>query len=128
MNQINLAVNGTLMRGLELNINLTSIGAIFIKETRTAPEYRLWSINNQYPAMQRDIVHGKAITLEIWSLTPQGLVTVLHQEPPGLVVGKIFLEDQSTVLGILGEVWVCENQQEITHFGGWRNYRIKGLK
>ncbi len=46
MNQIDLAVNGTLMRGFDLNANLTSIGAIFIKETRTAPEYRLWSINN----------------------------------------------------------------------------------
>jgi hypothetical protein len=78
--------------------------------------------------MQRDVDHGRTITLEIWSITPQGLVTILNQEPPGLVVGKIFLEDQSTVLGILGEAWVCENQHEITHFGGWRNYQVKGLK
>ena len=27
-----LAVNGTLMRGLELNPNLTKVGAIFVRE------------------------------------------------------------------------------------------------
>lgn len=126
MNQIDLAVNGTLMRGFDLNVNLTSIGAIFIRETRTAPEYRLWSINIQYPAMQRDELYGKSIDVEIWSISPEGLLTILYQEPPGLVIGKITLEDQSTVLGVLGEAWVCENQPEITAWGGWRNYWVKG--
>ena len=39
---IPLAVNGTLMRGLELNGNLTVAGAHFVREAATAPEYRLW--------------------------------------------------------------------------------------
>ncbi len=123
MEKIELAVNGTLMRGLELNANLTEAGAVFIKETHTAPAYRLWSIHDQYPAMQRDAQHGKAIALEIWSLTPLALVKILLQEPPGLVIGKITLADQSTVLGVLGEAWICENQPEISAYGGWRNYR-----
>lgn len=43
-----LAVNGTLMRGLVLNDNLLDAGARFIKDDKTAPCYRLWSINDQH--------------------------------------------------------------------------------
>jgi len=50
---IPLAVNGTLMRGLELNANLTAAGAHFVREAATAPEYRLWSIGDRHPAMLR---------------------------------------------------------------------------
>ena len=48
-----LAVNGTLMRGLELNPNLLAVGSSFVEETRTAPVYRLWSIDDRHPAMMR---------------------------------------------------------------------------
>jgi gamma-glutamylcyclotransferase (GGCT)/AIG2-like uncharacterized protein YtfP len=122
MKQIDLAVNGTLMRGFGLNSNLIAVGAIFVKEINTAPEYRLWSVEDQYPAMQRDTQHGKSIAVEIWSITPEGLVTILNQEPSGLVVGKITLEDNAAVLGVLGEAWICENKPEITAYGGWRAY------
>lgn len=50
---VNLAVNGTLMRGLELNSNLLSAEATFVKQANTASIYRLWSINDRYPAMMR---------------------------------------------------------------------------
>ena len=39
--EILLAVNGTLMRGLALNPNLLAVGARFVRETTTAPTYRL---------------------------------------------------------------------------------------
>ena len=39
-----LAVNGTLMRGLELNGNLLKAGARFVREARTSARYRLFSI------------------------------------------------------------------------------------
>jgi hypothetical protein len=41
-----LAVNGTLMRGLELEPNLINLGATFVREDRTEPAYRLYSIND----------------------------------------------------------------------------------
>ena len=44
---IEFAVNGTLMRGLELNGNLQKVGAIFVREDLTAPIYRLWSISDR---------------------------------------------------------------------------------
>jgi hypothetical protein len=122
-----LAVNGTLMRGLELNGNLQQVGAVFAIETTTAPIYRLWSIADRHPAMMRVSEGGRSIELEIWSVPGAGLAKILHQEPAGLCIGKIKLVDNTEVLGVLGEPFLCEGQLEITKFGGWRNY-IKSLK
>ncbi|MBM3225338.1 MAG: glutamyl-tRNA amidotransferase [Candidatus Tectomicrobia bacterium] len=122
MQTVELAVNGTLMRGLALNENLRAVGATFLRETTTAPLYRLWSINDQHPAMQRVSTGGAAIALEIWAVPLAHLGTIVLQEPPGLCLGKVRLADESTVLGILGEAILCEDQQEITSWGGWRAY------
>ena len=124
MKSVQLAVNGTLMLGLELNKNLLGIGATFVKEATTAPTYKLWSINDVHPAMQRVADGGAAIALEIWEVPISGVATILLQEPPGLVVGKIQLGDGAFVLGVLGEAYACEDQKEITEFGGWRRYRL----
>jgi gamma-glutamylcyclotransferase (GGCT)/AIG2-like uncharacterized protein YtfP len=117
-----LAVNGTLMRGLELNGNLRAAGARFVRETRTAPVYRLWSIGDRHPAMLRVASGGAAIAVEVWSVPDAGLAGILRQEPPGLCIGKVQLEDGSEVLGVLGEPILCEGQREITAHGGWRAY------
>jgi hypothetical protein len=122
MIRIELAVNGTLMKGLELNHNLLELGSVFVEEALTAPLYRLWSINDQYPAMQR-CAKGKQISLEIWSINPSHIGELLSREPAGLSVGKILLADNREVLGILGESYLCEGKQEITQFGGWRKYK-----
>lgn len=119
---IKLAVNGTLMRGLELNGNLLNLGAIFLEETTTEPHYRLWSIGDRHPAMQRVQSGGVAIAVEIWAVPPGGLGTLLMQEPPGLAIGKVRLQNGETVLGVLGEAICCENGIEITEYGGWRAY------
>jgi hypothetical protein len=121
-NTCELAVNGTLMRGLELNDNLQQVGAIFVREIATAPIYRLWSIFDRHPAMIRVSTGGNSIELEIWSVPVAGLAKILQQEPAGLCIGKIKLADNSEVLGVLGEPFLCEEQPEITKFGGWRNY------
>ena len=42
-----LAVNGTLMRGLELSPNMAAAGATFVEEAATAPVYRLWTIGDR---------------------------------------------------------------------------------
>jgi hypothetical protein len=119
---IYLAVNGTLMRGLELNGNLLKAGAKFVKETTTAPIYRLWSIHDRHPAMIRVAEGGKAITVEIWAVPPAGVCAILLQEPPGLCMGKVVLANNEVVLGVLGEPFLCEHQREITEWEGWRAY------
>lgn len=122
MNNNFLAVNGTLMRGLSLNRNMLEVQATFIKESKTSPYYRLWSVNDQYPGMIRDEENGQAIKVEVWELSSEALVTILHKEPPGLCIGKLELENGEVVFGILAEPFVVKNQKEITVFGGWRNY------
>ena len=117
-----LGVNGTLMRGLELNPNLLDAGASFVREARTAAEYRLWSIGDRHPAMMRVKEGGHEIALELWSVPASGLAAILTGEPAGLTIGKVVLAEGEEVLGVLGEAWLCAGRTEITAFGGWRAY------
>jgi gamma-glutamylcyclotransferase (GGCT)/AIG2-like uncharacterized protein YtfP len=117
-----LAVNGTLMRGLELNGNLLAAGATFVRETTTVPEYRLWSIGDRHPAMIRVGGGGAAVAVEVWRVPAAGLAQILVAEPPGLCIGKVRLADGEETLGVLGEPALCEGRREITAFGGWRAY------
>ncbi|MEM6519087.1 MAG: gamma-glutamylcyclotransferase [Cyanobacteria bacterium P01_C01_bin.70] len=120
---LKLAVNGTLMRGLALNPNLLNVGATFDCETTTEPAYRLWTIDDRYPAMVRVTEGGVAIAVEIWNVPLAGLGVILRQEPPGLAIGKVKLANGETVLGVIGEPLTVQDKKEITQFGGWRAYQ-----
>jgi gamma-glutamylcyclotransferase (GGCT)/AIG2-like uncharacterized protein YtfP len=122
MSSIRLAVNGTLMRGLELNGNLIAAGATFARETTTDPHYRLWSIDDRHPAMVRVAQGGSAIAVEVWDVPAGELAAILLAEPSGLCVGKVRLADGEETLGVLGEPVLCKGQREITKYGGWRAY------
>jgi hypothetical protein len=122
MDDVLLAVNGTLMRGLELNGNLLAAGARFVREDRTDACYRVWTIDDRHPAMLRTPGEGGAVDLEIWQVPREGLAGILLAEPPGLAIGKVVLQDGSIVLGVLGEPFLCAGRREITQFGGWRGY------
>jgi hypothetical protein len=117
-----LAVNGTLMRGLALNGNLVRVGARFVREDATFPEYRLWTIADRHPAMLRVTSGGASIALEVWQVPSAGLATILLEEPPGLSIGRVRLASGESVLGVLGEPALCEGGEEITQWGGWRAY------
>ena len=119
---VELAVNGTLMRGLELNPNLIKAGAVFVEETSTEPAYRLWSINDRHPAMVRVREGGVSVAVEVWSVPAAGIASILLSEPAGLSIGKVKLIGGREVLGVLGEPILCEGQREITSFAGWRAY------
>ncbi|MBQ6425659.1 MAG: glutamyl-tRNA amidotransferase [Clostridia bacterium] len=128
MDNVLFAVNGTLMRGLELEDNLIRAGARFVREDRTAGCYRLYSIDDAYPAMIRtrpDDPDAGKIALEVWSLPPQGLAEVFSGEPAGLCIGRVFLENGETVCGMLGEPELVRGKKEITAYGGWRAYTAR---
>lgn len=116
-----LAVNGTLMRGLELENNLTEVGATFIKESKTEKGYRLYSINDKYPAMVKR-KRGKAIAVEVYELTEEGMQQVLSKEPEGLSIEKIKLIDGQEVYGIVGNNEIIKGKKDITDYKGWRKY------
>lgn len=121
-----LAVNGTLMRGLELENNLKEVGASFIKESKTEKDYRLYSVDDCYPAMIKD-EDGVSIDVEVYELTNEAMQVVLSKEPEGLTIEKIKLIDGQEVYGVVGLPFIIKNRKEITSYGGWRNY-IKELK
>ncbi len=119
---LEFAVNGTLMRGLERNHNLVEAGAEFAREARTAPSYRLWSIDDVHPAMLRVSAGGRSIAVEIWLVPRAGIAAILLTEPDGLCVGRVTLDDGSEVLGVLAESALVEGRREVTEYGGWRAY------
>ncbi|MEO0867765.1 MAG: glutamyl-tRNA amidotransferase [Cyanobacteria bacterium J06642_11] len=120
---IKLAVNGTLMRGLALNPNLLNVNATFEREAKTEAAYRIWSIDDKYPAMIKVSSGGVAVAVEVWLVPLAGLGVILSQEPPGLAIGKVNLHDGEEVLGVIGEPLTVEGKKEITEFGGWRTYQ-----
>eukprot|EP00898_Chlorokybus_atmophyticus_P000924 jgi/Chlat1/1832/Chrsp14S02227 len=100
---VTLAVNGTLMNGLELNYRMKAVHAKFIKESTTAPEYRLYSIGDKYPGMALADCGGAAIAVELWEVPIAGLPVLLSQEPPGLGMGLVTLADKTSCFGVLAE-------------------------
>jgi hypothetical protein len=126
--QVILAVNGGLMRGMKDCNRMVEAGGKFVREAQTAPVFRLWSVGDDHPAMIRVNEGGAAVPVELWSLAPAGLVKILRTEPFGLTLGRYPLEDGLMVLGVLGEPAYVEGQREITANGGWRAYvAAKGL-
>jgi hypothetical protein len=121
-NRTLLAVNGTLMRGLELNPNMLAAGAEFVREDATVPAYRLYSINDRHPGMVRVATGGVSVAVEVWAVPAEGLASILLKEPPGLCIGKVSLLSGEETLGVVAEPILCEGQREITEFGGWRKY------
>ncbi|MBE9066791.1 glutamyl-tRNA amidotransferase [Leptolyngbya cf. ectocarpi LEGE 11479] len=119
---LKLAVNGTLMRGLALNPNLLNVDATFERDAKTEPSYRLWTIDDNYPAMIKVKTGGVAVAVEVWHVPLAGLGIILSQEPPGLAIGKVKLHDGEEVLGVIGEPLTVDGKKEITQYGGWRAY------
>jgi gamma-glutamylcyclotransferase (GGCT)/AIG2-like uncharacterized protein YtfP len=116
-----LFVNGTLMRGLALNANLD--GATFIGEFRTAPRYRIFSIDDVHPGMFLVIEGGISVPGELYDVPDDVWRRVETGEPPGLYRGPVELEDGRVVPGILYPRELAEGRhREITAFGGWREY------
>ncbi len=119
---IELFVNGTLMRGLELHGNLA--GSEFLGEFRTAPRYRVYSIDDRHPGMFEVESGGVAVRGELYRLPDEVWQRVEAGEPPNLYKGPITLEDGRVVDGILYPRELAESRhRDISDYGCWRAYR-----
>ncbi|NDV18561.1 hypothetical protein GO013_03895 [Pseudodesulfovibrio sp. JC047] len=119
-----LFVNGTLMRGLELHSNLSD--AEFIGEFKTAPCYRLYSIDDIHPGMYEiasDETNGVSVAGEIYRMSDECWAKVESGEPPYLYCGPVKLDDGRTVDGILFPREKAEGiHKDISDLGDWRIY------
>lgn len=122
---VDIGVNGTLMRGLELEPNLLNLGATFVREDLTQKAYRLFSIDDVHPGMVRVPAPGLeksipvSVELEIWCVPVSGISTLLMSEPPGLSIGKVRLQDGKTeVLGVIAEPSLVAGKKDISDYPG----------
>ncbi|MCL5015140.1 MAG: gamma-glutamylcyclotransferase [Firmicutes bacterium] len=116
-------VNGELMRGLSMHKLLTD--AEFIREASTAPIYRLFSIDDQYPAMVMALPFedGYSIPGEIYHIPEELWPRIAANERRlGLYPGPIWLADGQALRGILSVRELCEGYEDISRYGGWRIY------
>ena len=117
-------VNGELMRGLSMHDMMQ--GAQYIEDAVTAPIYRLFSIDDRYPAMvmARAFEKGYGIPGEIYDI-PESLwpAVMANERRLGLYAGPIWLSEGRAMRGILSVRELCEGYFDISSEGGWRTYR-----
>ena len=116
-----LLVNGTLMRGLGLHANLE--GAEFLGEARTAPVYRLYSIDDRHPGMFEVAEGGVSVAGELYRVHDAVWQRVEAGEPPNLYRGQVRLADGRGVFGILYPRELAESRhRDISTYASWRSY------
>jgi len=119
-----VAVVGAHMSGLPLNGDLLALGASFLSEGTTAPDYRLHALPGgppRRPGLLR-VADGEGgpIALELWSLPPAAFGAFVATVPAPLSIGSIRLTDGAQPKGFLVEAQGVEGAQDITGYGGWR--------
>ena len=124
--RIEIAVVGAHLTGLPLNRELTELGATFIREAETAPDYRLFALNGTVPPkpglLRTEKGAGSAIKTEIWALEPSAFGAFVARIPGPLGIGTLQFSDGSQAKGFLVEAVATEGARDISAFGGWRAY------
>lgn len=117
-----VAVCGLHMRGYPLEPQMRLSGAQFVREARTAPDYRLFRLASVpvKPGLVRVGEGGAAIQLEVWHMPLRTFGAFVASIAAPLGIGKIRLEDGSEVPGFLCEMSGTAGAQDITDSGGWR--------
>ena len=121
---IELAVVGAHMSGMPLNGELTRLGGVFVRQARTAPDYRLHALAGgppQRPGLIRVAPGtGRAIAIEIWRLPADGFGRFVAAIPAPLGIGTLRLDDGTAPKGFLCEEAGLLGAVDISDTGGWR--------
>jgi allophanate hydrolase len=123
--QIDVVVCGAHLKGLPLNWQLTERGATLKAETRTAPVYRMYALAGgppERPGLIFDEEQGEAIEVEVWSMPAGQFGSFVDGIPAPLAIGKVHLSDGSKISGFVCEAYGIFGADEITQYGGWRDY------
>lgn len=121
-------LNGGGMRGGPVHHHIE--GVPLLGERRTAPNYRFYSVRDEFPALVPTTAGGAAIIGELYDVPIDMLHrSLLPAEPPELELGTIELENGDVSFAMLLRREVLERGTgliEITNYGGWRAYRDEG--
>ncbi|GAA1568997.1 allophanate hydrolase [Dactylosporangium maewongense] len=119
-----MMVVGAHLTGQPLNHQLTEAGGRLLRQVRTAPQYRLHCLTTEppKPGLVRVLDGGAAVEGELWELPPAAVGPFLAALPSPMALGKVHLDDGSTVTGFLCEAVAVADAPDITAHGGWRAY------
>jgi allophanate hydrolase len=110
-----------------LNRQLTDRGATLIRESRTAPDYRLFALPGTVPPkpglLRGPQGSGTSIVVEVWSMPLQHYGSFVAEIPGPLGIGTLTLQDGSKVQGFTCEALATEDALDVSHHGGWRAYQ-----
>lgn len=121
---IDIVVCGAHLSGMALNPQLLDRGASLVTATLSAPSYRMYVIAGKplRPAMVKVSTNGVALPVEVWRLSAAAFGDFVSQIPAPLGIGKVELSDGKLLSGFIAEPIALEGAEDITDFGGWRNY------
>jgi hypothetical protein len=99
-------------------------GAHFVESSRTAPRYRLFSLEG-FPTLVEDASRGRSIEVQIWEVPDDRWARILESEPADMVPGTVELEDGRRVETLLGtpEFVAARNGVDVSEHGSWKAYR-----
>jgi allophanate hydrolase len=124
--RVRIVVVGAHLSGQPLNHQLVGLGGKLESATLTAPRYRLYALAGTVPpkpGLERvDESAGRAIEVEVWSLTVRSFGAFVSQVPRPMCIGSVELASGELVHGFLCERQAIEGAVDISEHGGWRAY------
>ena len=93
-------------------------GARFVERTRTAPGYRLFFVDDLWPALV-PAEDGAAIECELYECSEELLERLARVEPQGWNRAPVELEDGRTVEGFVGDPALATRGVDVSEHGSW---------
>ena len=93
-------------------------GARFVERTRTAPGYRLFFVDDLWPALV-PFADGVAIECELYECSEELLARLAQVEPPGWARAPVELLDGRRVEAFLGEPALAARGVDVSEHGSW---------
>ena len=127
---VDVVVVGAHLAGLPLNGQLTERGAVLVRSTTTARDYRLYALPGTVPPkpglLRVASGEGAAIAVEVWRMPLAAYGSFVALIAPPLGIGTLQLADGSAAQGFVCEPQALTGAQDISRFGGWRAFLQQG--
>jgi hypothetical protein len=113
-----LLVIGSALR--EVCGDQAALGLTFVEEARTAPRYRLVSLDDRFAALVENPEHGVSVPGEIVEIDDARLPELAATEPEGVSFAPVELEDGRIVQAAVGDpAHLAAHGVDITDHGGF---------
>lgn len=121
---VKLAVVGAHLSGMPLNLQLTTRGGTLSSKSKTSAHYDLFALKNTAPLKPglRYSQQGHSIDIEVWDIPLARFGEIVAEVPAPLGIGNVQLIDGTWVKGFICENYALEDAEDISHFGGWRDF------